>query len=70
MFPVDFPLNPMIIRTLDDQLWHSYVAQHVVRRSEVEFLRSLPLRPRLLPMTHMTAELTKSQLTEEELLGS
>jgi hypothetical protein len=36
----------------------------------VEFLRSLPLRPRLLAMTHMTAELTKSQLTEEELLGS
>lgn len=54
--------------TLDDQLWHSYVAQHVVRRSEVEFLRSLPLRPRLLAMTHMTAELTKSQLTEEEFL--
>lgn len=54
--------------TLDDHLWHRYVAQHVVRRSEVEFLRSLPLRPRLLAMTHMTAELTKSQLTEEEFL--
>lgn len=55
--------------TLDDHRWHRYIAQNLVRRSEVDFLRALPgARSRLLAMTHMTAELTKSQLNEEEFL--
>eukprot|EP00438_Fugacium_kawagutii_P007176 Skav225017 [mRNA] locus=scaffold3954:23320:27965:- [translate_table: standard] len=55
--------------TLDDDLWHQLVQQHLLRRSEVEFLRSLPLRPRLLTMCHMTADLSRAQLKEEEFLG-
>ena len=56
------------LRTLNDELWRKYVDQHLVRRSEVEFLRSLPMRPRLLAMSHMAADLSKSQLKEEEFL--
>lgn len=50
-------------------MWHELVQQHLLRRSEVEFLRSLPLRPRLLTMCHMTADLSRAQLKEEEFLG-
>jgi len=53
---------------VEDEIWRKYVDQSLVRRSEVEFLRSLPLRPRLLAMSHMTAELSKSQLKDEEFL--
>lgn len=54
--------------TLRDEDWRRHIDSSLVRKGEVEFLRSLTPAQRLLTMCHMTADLCKSQLKEEDLM--
>ena len=57
-------------KVLGDEQWLAYVDQSLVRKNELEFLRSLSSHQRLLTMSHMTAELCKSQLKEEDVTSA
>lgn len=67
-FP-DFSTSQLLSRRKLFRPFQSWIWTRLPPRSlsgnEVEFLRSLPLRPRLLAMSHMTAELSKSQLKDQ-----